>query len=55
VSHPGRSGDSRAEETPEGLLHPVRGRDAEPVLAGRLRPLPAGKAAATTSRPSYGP
>ena len=38
---PPRRGHPRAEEAPEVLLHPLRGRDAQRDLAVRLHPLPA--------------
>ena len=37
---PPRAGHPRTEETPEVVLHPVRGRIPQPDVANRLHPLP---------------
>ena len=47
---PRRPGHPRAEEATEVLLHPVRGRDAQRVLAVRLHPLPPHPARRPTRR-----
>ena len=41
VPDPGGPGGTRAEEAPEVVVHPLPGRAAQPVLAGRFHPLSA--------------